>query len=211
MPSFLTHVSRRAQPPASLFAMANSGMSEKHLIVGLGNPGPRYSETRHNVGFKVVERLAEKLNCNFRAGKGEYLIASSAAEVLLLKPLTYMNHSGLAVRHAADYFEVELARVLIVFDDYQLPLGKLRLRASGSDGGHNGMASVIQHLGTPNVARLRLGIGAEFGKGQMADYVLATFSRAEQKLLPEIYERAVEAVSTVIADGVQAAMNKFNA
>jgi len=186
-------------------------MSEKHLIVGLGNPGPRYSETRHNVGFKAVERLAEKLAFNFRAGKGEYLIASGAAEMLLLKPLTYMNNSGLAVRHAVDYFDIELARLLVIFDDYQLPLGKLRLRPSGSDGGHNGMASVIQHLGTPNVSRLRLGIGAEFGKGEMADYVLATFSRAEQKLLPEIYDRAVEAINSFIADGVQAAMNKFNA
>lgn len=198
----------RARP---LFLIASSGMSEKHLIVGLGNPGPRYGETRHNVGFKVVERLAEKLNLNFRAGKGEYLIASGTVEVLLLKPLTYMNNSGLAVRHAADYFDIALARVLIVFDDYQLPLGKLRLRASGSDGGHNGMASVIQHLGTPDVARLRLGIGAEFGKGEMANYVLATFSRAEQKLLPEIYDRAVAAASSFMADGMQTAMNKFNA
>jgi len=186
-------------------------MSEKYLIVGLGNPGPRYRETRHNVGFKVVERLAEKLDFNFRAGKGEYLIASGPAEILLLKPLTYMNNSGLAVRYAADYFDIDVARLLIVFDDYQLPLGKLRLRANGSDGGHNGMASVIQHLGTTNVARLRLGIGAEFGKGEMANYVLATFSRGEQKLLPEIYERAVAAANAFIADGVQAAMNKFNA
>jgi PTH1 family peptidyl-tRNA hydrolase len=186
-------------------------MSEKHLIVGLGNPGVRYAETRHNIGFKVVERLAEKLNLNFRAGKGDYLIASGATEVLLLKPMTYMNNSGMAVRHATDYFDIDFARLLIVLDDYQLPLGKLRLRPGGSDGGHNGMASVIQHLGTPEVPRLRLGIGAEFAKGEMADYVLATFSRAEQKLLPEIYDRAVEAVRCFISDGMPQAMNKFNA
>jgi len=186
-------------------------MSEKHLIVGLGNPGARYAETRHNIGFKVVERLAEKLNLNFRAGKGDYLIASGAAEILLLKPLTYMNNSGLAVRPAADYFDIPAARMLIVFDDYQLPLGKLRLRPHGSDGGHNGMASVIQHLGTPEVSRLRLGIGAEFAKGEMADYVLTTFSRDEHKLLPEIYDRAVEAVLCFINDGMPQAMNKFNA
>lgn len=186
-------------------------MSDKHLIVGLGNPGARYAETRHNVGFKVVELLAEKLHLNFRAGKGDYLIASGASEILLLKPLTYMNNSGLAVRHATDYFAIDLARLLIIFDDYQLPLGKLRLRPSGSDGGHNGMASVIQHLGTPEVPRLRLGIGAEFHKGEMADYVLTAFSRAENKLLPEIYDRAAEAALCFSRDGMPQAMNKFNA
>lgn len=185
-------------------------MSEKHLIVGLGNPGPRYANTRHNVGFKVVEQLAEELNAGFRAGKGEYLIATGPTDVLLLKPLTFMNNSGLAVRHAVDYFDIEPSRLLIVFDDYQLPLGKLRLRAGGSEGGHNGMASVIQHLGAQDVPRLRLGIGAEFGKGEMADYVLSTFSKAEQKLLPEIFDRAVAAVLGFIQDGIQSAMNKFN-
>jgi PTH1 family peptidyl-tRNA hydrolase len=185
-------------------------MSEKYLNVGLGNPGPRYANTRHNVGFQVVEKLAEQLSLGFRAGKGDYLIATGAEDILLLKPLTFMNNSGLAVRHAVDYFDVERSRVLIVFDDYQLPLGKLRLRAGGSDGGHNGMASVIQHLGAPEVPRLRLGISAEFGKGEMSDYVLSTFSKAEQKLLPEILDRAVHAAFCFINDGIQAAMNKFN-
>jgi len=185
-------------------------MSEKHLIVGLGNPGSRYANTRHNIGFKVVERLAGRLNLSFRPGKGDYLIASGAA-VLLLKPLTFMNNSGLAVRHAVDYFGLDCLRILIVLDDHQLPLGKLRLRASGSDGGHNGMASVIQHLGTPEISRLRLGLSAEFEKGEMADYVLSTFSKEEQKRLPEICDRAVEAALSFINDGVQQAMNKFNA
>jgi PTH1 family peptidyl-tRNA hydrolase len=184
-------------------------MSEKHLIVGLGNPGWRYANTRHNVGFKVVERLAERLHLDFRAGKGDYVIASGAT-ILLMKPLTFMNNSGLAVRHAADYFGLEPGQMLIVFDDHQLPLGKMRLRASGSDGGHKGMASVIQHLGTPEIPRLRLGISAEFEKGEMADYVLSAFSKEEQKRLPQIYERAVEAALSFINDGVQQAMNKFN-
>ncbi|MDZ7360281.1 MAG: aminoacyl-tRNA hydrolase [candidate division KSB1 bacterium] len=184
-------------------------MSEKHLIVGLGNPGPRYANTRHNVGFKVVERLAERLQLSFRPGKGDYLLASGAT-ILLMKPLTFMNNSGLAVRHAADDFGLECSRILIVLDDHQLPLGKLRLRTSGSDGGHNGLASVIQHLGTQEIPRLRLGIGAEFAKGEMADYVLSAFSKEEQKRLPEIYDRAVEAALSFINDGVQQAMNKFN-
>jgi len=186
-------------------------MSEKYIIAGLGNPGSRYADTRHNVGFKVVERLAERLHLGFRAGKGEYLLASGAANILLLKPLTYMNNSGFAVRQATDYFDIAVSRVLIVFDDYQLPFGALRLRPSGSDGGHNGMASVIQHLGTPEVSRLRLGISAEFEKGEMADYVLSTFSKEEQKRLPEIYDRAAEAALCIINDGIQQAMNKYNA
>jgi PTH1 family peptidyl-tRNA hydrolase len=186
-------------------------MSEKYLIAGLGNPGSRYADTRHNVGFKVIERLAERLNLSFRSGRGDYLVAASTANVLLVKPLTYMNNSGLAVRHAADYFDVALPRLLIVFDDFQLPVGKLRLRPNGSDGGHNGMASVIQYLGSQEVPRLRLGIRAEFHKGEMADFVLSTFSKEEQKLLPEIYDRAADAALSFIHDGIQQAMNKFNA
>ena len=188
-------------------------MEKKYLIVGLGNPGARYANTRHNVGFNVVDRLAERQQLSFRAGKGDYLMAAGTApnDLLLLKPMTYMNNSGMAVRHAADYFHIDLSRVLIVFDDFQLPLGKLRLRSAGSDGGHNGMASVIQHLGDDNVARLRLGIGATFEKGEMANYVLATFSKADQKLLPEIFDRAVEAVLSFVQDGIQMVMNKFNA
>jgi PTH1 family peptidyl-tRNA hydrolase len=186
-------------------------MSEKYLIAGLGNPGLRYADTRHNVGFKVIERLAERLNLDFRAGKGEYLIASGAANILLLKPLTYMNNSGTAVRQVVDYFDIDLARLLIVFDDFQLPLGKLRLRPGGSDGGHNGMASVIQHLGSQDVSRLRLGISAEFDKGEMANYVLSTFSKAEKKILAEIYDRAADAALSFVQDGIQSAMNKFNA
>jgi PTH1 family peptidyl-tRNA hydrolase len=200
----------RAQP-VSIFSIAAAGMSEKHLIVGLGNPGPRYADTRHNVGFQVVERLAERLDLSFRSGRGDYLLASGASEIQLLKPLTYMNNSGLAVRQALDYFAIDIARLLIVFDDHQLPLGKLRLRAGGSDGGHNGMASVIQHLGVQEIPRLRLGISAAFEKGDMADYVLSTFSKTEQKLLPEIYDRASEAVLSFVHDGIVPAMNKFNA
>ncbi|MDZ7289211.1 MAG: aminoacyl-tRNA hydrolase [candidate division KSB1 bacterium] len=187
-----------------------------HLIVGLGNPGSRYAHTRHNVGFKVVERMAERLGLGFRAGKGDYLIAAAAAgaevkaAILLMKPLTFMNNSGLAVRQAIDYFKVDLPQVLIIFDDYQLPLGKLRLRARGSDGGHNGMASVIQHLGTQEVPRLRIGIGSEFAKGEMIDHVLSPFSKEEQELMPAAYDRAVEAALSFVNDGLEQAMNRFN-
>jgi PTH1 family peptidyl-tRNA hydrolase len=189
---------------------------EKQLIVGLGNPGARYANTRHNVGFKVAERLAERLNLSFRAGRGDYLIASGAAhaevkgELLLIKPLTFMNSSGLAVRHAVDYYGIALPNTLIIFDDFQLPLGRLRLRSRGSDGGHNGMASVIQHLGTQAVPRLRFGIGSEFVKGEMVNHVLSSFAKAEQELLPALYDRAADAANCFVNDGIQQAMNRFN-
>jgi PTH1 family peptidyl-tRNA hydrolase len=202
-------------------------MSETYLIAGLGNPGSRYAATRHNVGYKVAERIAERLNLSFRAGKGEYLISSSGprpsgksdgkesregmARILLLKPLSFMNNSGLAVRHAVDYYRIELSQVLVIFDDYQLPLGKLRLRPGGSDGGHNGMASVIHYLGTQEVPRLRIGISDEFAKGDMAHYVLSPFSEEEREKLPAIFDRAADAAMSFVDEGIQHTMNRFNA
>ncbi len=191
-------------------------MAEKYLIVGLGNPGPRYANTRHNAGFNVVDRLAERLELDFRAGKGEYLLAAGAtaatprAEVMLMKPLTFMNNSGWAIRQVVDYFRIRLQHVLIVFDDFQLPFGKLRLRSRGSDGGHNGMASVIQHLGTHEVPRLRLGIGNEFTKGETVKHVLSSFSKDEQELALAFFDRAADAVIAFVNDGVWATMNLFN-
>jgi PTH1 family peptidyl-tRNA hydrolase len=191
-------------------------MVETYLIVGLGNPGSRYTTTRHNVGFKVAERIAERFNLNFRAGRGDYLISNpkhkldEKAQILLLKPLTFMNNSGSAVRHAVDYFDIALPKVLVIFDEFQLPLGKLRLRPSGSDGGHNGMASVIQHLGTQEVARLRVGIGSEFELDNAVDYVLSSFSLEEQKQLPAIFDRAADAAINFGTDGIENTMNQFN-
>jgi PTH1 family peptidyl-tRNA hydrolase len=191
-------------------------MSEKYLVVGLGNPGPRYENTRHNAGFKVVERMAERLDLDFRAGKGEYLFATGAitatlrAEAMIMKPLTFMNNSGWAVRQVVDYFHIRLQHVLIIFDDFQLPFGKLRLRSRGSDGGHNGMASVIQHLGTQEVPRLRLGIGNEFVKGETIKHVLSSFSKEEQELAPAFFDRAAEAAVSFVNDGVWPTMNLFN-
>ena len=191
-------------------------MVETYLIVGLGNPGSRYTTTRHNVGFKVTERIAERFNLNFRAGRGDYLISTprhklaEEAQILLLKPLTFMNHSGAAVRQAVDYFGIALPKVLIIFDEFQLPLGKLRLRPFGSDGGHNGMASVIQHLGTEEVPRLRVGIGSEFELDNAVDYVLSSFSLEEQTKLPAIFDRAADAALNFVTEGIQNAMNQFN-
>jgi PTH1 family peptidyl-tRNA hydrolase len=191
-------------------------MAELYLIAGLGNPGPRYEATRHNMGFKVVERLAERLNLYFHSGKGNYLAASSGPRrenkdaILLLKPLTFMNNSGEAVRHAVDYFNIDPSRVLVIFDDFQLPFGKIRLRPGGSDGGHNGMASVIHYLGTPQVPRLRIGIGDKMISGDSVDFVLSSFSKEEQEVLPEVFDRAADAALSFVDEGAQQAMNRFN-
>ncbi len=190
-------------------------MSQKLFVVGLGNPGKQYAKTRHNVGFMVVEALAENHQQAFRAGKGDYLIseafriAPSGEELVLIKPLTYMNNSGQAVRHVRDYYKLAIEQFLIISDDFQLPFGKLRLRAQGSEGGHNGLRSIITHLGAQNFARLRLGIG-EVTAANNADYVLSTFSKAEAEPLAEMIQRACDAVLDVATYGVSYAMNKYN-
>ena len=190
-------------------------MPGRFLIAGLGNPGKRYAATRHNAGFMVVDWLAERHRLSFRAGKGDYLISEvmraegSEAELVLLKPLTFMNNSGMAVRSVVDYFNFDLERLLVVLDEFQLPFGKLRLRPNGSDGGHNGLSSVIQHLGTEGFARLRLGIGNEFS-GDAGEFVLSEFSKSERELLPAIIEKAGEAIIDFAVHGVQHAMSRFN-
>ncbi|MGH7495054.1 MAG: aminoacyl-tRNA hydrolase [bacterium] len=190
-------------------------MAEKFLVAGLGNPGKRYVQTRHNVGFMAVDLLAEQLRISFKAGKGDYLVSEVARasdaekEVILLKPLTFMNNSGVAVRHAMDYFKIDLDKLLLILDEFQLPFGKLRLRPQGSDGGHNGLASVIQHLGSQDFSRLRIGIGSET-KGDSADFVLSRFSKSEQEELPALIARAAEAALEFIRYDLPRAMNKFN-
>ena len=188
-------------------------MAERFLVAGLGNPGKRYEQTRHNAGFMVVDHLAARFRVGCKAGKGEYVVSEIARheenELLLLKPMTYMNHSGMAVRHALDYFKVDLGNLLVVLDEFQLPFGKLRLRPDGSDGGHNGLASVIQHLGSQEFARLRLGVGSAF-QGDPADFVLAKFSKAERAALPEVMARTADVALDFIAQGVQFSMNRHN-
>lgn len=190
-------------------------MAERFLVAGLGNPGKRYAQTRHNAGFMVVDRLAEQFRISFKAGKGDYDVSEVARtsdaerEFFLLKPLTFMNESGIAVRHALEYFKIDLGKLLIVLDEFQLPFGKLRLRPQGSDGGHNGLASVIQHLGSQDFARLRIGVGREF-KGDSADFVLSRFSKNEQVELPAVIARAAEAALAFILHDMPRAMNDFN-
>lgn len=180
------------------------------LIVGLGNPGRQYAKTHHNLGWQVLDRLVEKLKIGFKAGKGEYyaaLFEENDREIVFLKPTTYMNGSGIAVKEALEFFGKTPADLLIVLDDMALPLGKLRLRATGSSGGHNGLESVIYQLQTEDFVRLRLGIGTPEAKGAAVGHVLGEFSKDEKKTAEEMMENAVIVMETCYQKGDQAALN----
>jgi len=179
-------------------------------IVGLGNPGPRYKGTRHNVGFDVVDELAQRARLSFESAPAEALIARwRIRDTLLVKPLTFMNLSGQAVGELVRYFKIEVPDVLIVLDEAQLPLGKLRARARGSAGGHNGLKSVIEHLGS-DVSRLRLGVGRGEDQRDLADHVLARFDKFEQADVERMTKRGADAAETFITDGIAAVMNQYN-
>jgi PTH1 family peptidyl-tRNA hydrolase len=181
------------------------------LIVGLGNPGAKYRGTRHNIGFAVVDELAKRRSVEFDASPVEALVAKvrGAEPVLLAKPLTFMNDSGQAVGELARYFKIEAADLLIVVDEVQLPLGKLRARARGSAGGHNGLKSLIAHLGE-EFARLRIGVGRGDMRRDLADHVLARFEAAEAAEVERMTTRGADASELFITSGIGAVMNAFN-
>lgn len=184
------------------------------LIVGLGNPGQRYRNTRHNMGFLTVDLLAEKqrVKLNRVKFKSAYQILDFAGyRCLVMKPQTYMNLSGEAVREAAQFYKIPPERVLVIYDDVSLPVGKLRVRPSGSAGGHNGIKNIIAHLGTQDFPRIKIGTGAPAGGGEeMVEWVIGVPAQAERKILLESFERAILAAECVIAHGCQRAMNDFN-
>lgn len=187
--------------------------SNSYLIIGLGNPGRKYERTRHNVGFMVLDRTAEKLNAAFRKGRSSYEIVDvhwNETAVLLAKPTTYMNNSGIAVAEMVRYYNINLSNMLVVLDEIELPLGRLRLRKQGSYGGHNGLYSVIQQLNQQTFARLRIGIGTEFAKRDMVDFVLSNFSRNEQEILDPVLDTCVEAIDSFIHVGIDKTMSLFN-
>lgn len=178
------------------------------LIVGLGNPGPRYAKTRHNVGFRLVEFAAgEAAAWKDFQDMGRY---ARQGDIFWAQPLTFMNESGRFVRSLAQFYKIPSADILVCFDDIALPLGRLRLKPEGSSGGQKGMQSIIDCMGTQAVARLRLGIGPQPAERDSAGYVLEKFSAEEEKALPEVLERAAQAVETARSQGLEAAMNRFN-
>ncbi len=187
-----------------------------YCIVGLGNPGSEYAQTRHNAGFLVIDEFAAATRSAFRPGKGEYWFAESSLnniEVAVLKPTTFMNGSGLAVQEFLEQKSIPVEKLLIVCDDFQLPLGTIRLRQNGTDGGHNGLSSVIYHLQTDQFARLRCGIAAETmpaDKTKMKDFVLEQFAESELSNVKLMVERARDACMSYIKDGIDRAMNRFN-
>ncbi len=189
------------------------GSSVEWLIAGLGNPGRKYENTRHNLGFRTVELLAERkgVKLNKVKFKSAYNICEFAgARCLIMKPQTYMNLSGEAVQEAARFYKIPADRVLVIYDDVSLPVGKLRVRPSGSAGGHNGIKNIIAHLGTQDFPRIKIGAGAPEEKEGMIDWVIGVPSQKEREILLEAFKRAIEAAECVIAHGCQKAMNDFN-
>lgn len=184
------------------------------LIVGLGNPGRRYEGTRHNIGFEVVDRLAERHGGDWDAApRGiEALVARAggARDLLLAKPLTFMNLSGTAVGGLLQFYKIEPADLLVVVDDVNLELGRLRARPSGSAGGHNGLKSIIGSLGSDGMARLRIGVGRGDDRRDLADHVLAKFDAHERTIVAETVDRSADAVELFVAEGIAAVMNRYN-
>lgn len=184
------------------------------IIVGLGNPTKEYDGTRHNVGFDVIDAMADKYNISVterksRAFCGKGVIAGQ--KVILVKPQTYMNLSGESVRSLVDYFKIDVeSELLIIFDDVSLDVGQLRIRNKGSAGGHNGIKNIIQHLGTNVFRRIKVGVGEKPKDYDLADYVLGHFSKQEKEFMSESYKSAMEAVEMILQDEVDAAMNRYN-
>ena len=184
------------------------------LIVGLGNPGPEYQHTRHNIGFRCVELLAEQLNCKIDRAKFQGLYGQTTyngTRLLLLKPMTYMNLSGRSVLQLSAYFQIPPARIIVLFDDISLEPGRIRVRPSGSAGGHNGIKSIIQELGSQDFPRVKIGVGAKpHPDFDLAAWVLSSFSASEEKTLAVSLENAANAALTILDQGVPAAANRFN-
>ena len=188
--------------------------SEAWLIVGLGNPGKEYERTRHNCGFRALDILAAKLSCKIDKAKFQGLYGQAnydGKKLLLLKPLTYMTLSGRSVLQLSAYFHIPPQRIIVMFDDISLDTGRLRIRADGSAGGHNGIKSIIQEVGSQDFPRVKIGVGAKPQPEQnLADWVLSTFSAQEERLLQSALERAADAALCIIDKGVPETANRYN-
>lgn len=185
-----------------------------YVITGLGNPGSRYEKTRHNVGYQVVDRLASRYSIELNQKKHKAVCGTGVIEgqkVLLVKPQTYMNLSGESVREVMDYYKLDPGEeLLVIYDDISLEPGKLRIRKKGSAGGHNGIKNIILHLGTQVFPRIKVGVGQKPEGYDLADYVLGHFSGEEEEKMQKAYDRAAEAVVSVLTEGTEKAMNEFN-
>lgn len=184
----------------------------KFLIVGLGNIGSEYEQTRHNIGFDVVDALAKKHGALFAVDRHAYRaeLKLKGKTLILIKPVTYMNLSGKAVKHHLGAEKLPIDQQLVITDDLALPVGKIRIKPKGSDGGHNGLKSINEHLISTEYPRMRIGIGSDFAKGRQSDYVLGKWKKDEEPIITETIEKAVQAIEEFVLAGIQPAMNKFN-
>ncbi|MCK0144485.1 aminoacyl-tRNA hydrolase [Arenibacter sp. F26102] len=201
----------------SLFKRSRSLLDEsdsmkKFMVVGLGNIGEEYSETRHNIGFKILDSLSRKEGFSFETAKlgdvGTFKVKGRS--ILCLKPSTYMNRSGKAVKYWMEKENIPHENLLVITDDINLSFGTIRLKTKGSDGGHNGLKDIQEHLLTTNYNRLRFGVGSDFGKGKQIDYVLGEWNEEEKEALVNRYERINELVRSFVLSGVNRTMNEFN-
>lgn len=184
------------------------------IVLGLGNPGSRYAKTRHNIGWIVLDAVAERLRVEFQPGRGDYYEAHGSwrgRKVILLKPTTYMNNSGLAARQAMRQYGVGAEDLLVLVDEIQFPVGRVKLHSAGSSGGHNGVESIIYHVENDKFPRLRCGVGNQFGPGQMVDYVLSEFPEEEGEELAAMVEQGKDAVLLWVTEGTARSMNRINA
>ena len=188
-------------------------MDSYYIIAGLGNPGTKYDGTRHNVGYKVIDELADRFHIDRPVRFGKSLIGKGmigGEKVILVKPLTYMNLSGKAVRYWMNELKIPVENLLVISDDLNIPFGTLRLRKNGSAGGHNGLTNINEMIGTQNYARIRVGIGNEFGRGQQVNYVLGELSKDELLDMDDISKRVIEGVKAWATIGADRAMNIVN-
>ena len=184
-----------------------------YIIAGLGNPSREYEKTRHNAGFDAVDILADKLGVRIEERKHRALCAKGiigGERVLLMKPQTFMNLSGESIRDAADFYKVDPEHIIIMYDDISLEVGQLRIRTKGSAGGHNGIKSIIAHLGTQDFPRVKVGIGEKPPRMDLADYVLGHFSSGEKKIMEEAAKEAADAICEIVNVGIEQAMNDHN-
>lgn len=185
-----------------------------YLIAGLGNPSRTYEGTRHNIGFTMIDAIGNKCGIDVTTKKHKALVGRGMIDgmrVILAKPQTYMNLSGESIREITDFYKIEPENIIIIYDDISLDVGQLRIRKKGSAGGHNGVKNIIAHLGTQEFPRIKVGIGNKPEGWDLADYVLSKYTKAEQEALEEASEGVIGAVKLMLADDIEAAMNKYNA
>ena len=183
------------------------------IIAGLGNPGKEYEGTRHNAGFDTLDFLADKYGISISGFEHHALVGKgyiNGNKVLLMKPQTYMNLSGVAIRNILDYYKEDISSLIIVYDDIALPVGKLRVRSKGSAGGHNGIKSIINELGTQEFSRVRVGVGEKPPRWDLVDWVLGRYSKEDKETMEESFKRAGSAIECIVETGIGSAMNKFN-